>query len=69
MNEKEIQEVLEIANTPARRKELDYAMDFIKKGDSPHKKHEEISAIETICTGIMFILVIGLMMIVSILFG
>lgn len=71
MNEKEIQEVLEIANTPARRKELDCAMDFMKC-DPEHKKaenHEEISLIETVGTSFMFILVIGLMLITGILFG
>ena len=72
MNEKEIQEVLEIANTPARRKELDCAMDFMKTCDPSHKKvesHEEISLIETIFTSCMFCLVIGLMLITGILFG
>lgn len=72
MNEKEIQEVLEIANTPARRKELDCAMDFMKTCDSKHDKvenHEEISLIETVFTSCMFCLVIGLMLITGILFG
>lgn len=72
MNEKEIQEVLEIANTPARRKELDCAMEFMKTCDPKHKKaenHEEISLIETIFTSCMFCLVIGLMLITGILFG
>ena len=72
MNEKEIQEVLEIANTPARRKELDCAMEFMKTCDPSHKKvesHEEISLIETIFTSCMFCLVIGLMLITGILFG
>ena len=72
MNEKEIQEVLEIANTPARRKELDCAMDFMKTCDPKHKKaenHEEISLIETIFTSCMFCIVIGLMLIAGILCG
>ena len=72
MNEKEIQEVLEIANTPARRKELDCAMEFMKTCDPSHKKvesHEEISLIETAFTTLMFCLVIGLMLIAGILCG
>ena len=72
MNEKEIQEVLEIANTPARRKELDCAMNFMKTCDPKHEKtenHEEISLIETVITSFMFILVIGLMLIAGILCG
>lgn len=72
MTEREIQEVLEIANTPARRKELDCAMDFMKTCGPSHKKaenHEEISLIETVGTSLMFILVIGLMLITGILFG
>lgn len=72
MNEREIQEVLEIANTPARRKELDCAMDFMKTCDQKQDKaenHEEISLIETAFTSFMFCLVIGLMLITGILFG
>ena len=72
MNEREIQEVLEIANTPARRKELDCAMDFMKTCDPKHDKaenHEKISLIETVFTSFMFCLVIGLMLIAGILCG
>ena len=72
MNEKEIQEVLEIANTPARRKELDCAMEFMKTCDPKHDKaenHEEISLIETVFTSFMFCLVICVMLITWILFG